>query len=465
MLSGLGDPMNQSNSKRQHVAVKRPANATRRAEAVAAGCVVAVMVGFFFFARTPPPEATPVTFATPSVADFRDVTPKTTTIQRIGRVTASARATDVLEVLGASQDDAKAAIAVLRKTGHIKPKRIARGTLMTAFFDADTKDNSGENRLVGLSFQIDAGRTLMASRRADGTFFATLLHARLNISHQRAAGTIKTTLADAIEAAGGTRAHARRVAALFPHDNALSEGGRVGERFDIVFETTTDERGNTLKTGELVFAAFNGDESAGSWYRFAPADTEEVEFYDIHGQAAPAMLARNPLGDARVTSHFGRRVHPLTGVQHLHSGTDFSGRYGTPIYAAGDGSIKMMGYGNGYGRQVRIQHAHGFQSLYAHMSGFVSTLSAGDTVQQGDLIGYVGASGSATGPHLHYEVRQNDRLLNPMRFKELHARDLTEAPEMLIAFQDNRKAIDTLRGASVQALTPTSSAEGVRLAP
>lgn len=453
--------MQKPNSKRQAVAVKRHEGTARRAEAIAAACVVVAMVGFFFFARSRAPEAaTPMAVEITNVAaDFRDITPKSTTIERIGRVTSSATAVEVLEVLGASQDDAKAAMAALRETGQVKPKRIARGTVLTAFFDEATSDE----RLVGLSFKIDSGRTLMASRRTDGSFFATVLSARLNVSHQRAAGTITTTLADAIEAAGGTRAHARRVAALFPQDSALSEGGRPGERFDIVFETTTDERGNTLKIGELVFAAFNGKESAGSWYRFAPADTAETEFFDIHGQAEPALLARNPLGDAHVTSHYGRRVHPLTGKSHLHSGTDFSGRYGTPIFAAGDGTIQVMGYGNGYGRQVRIAHAHGFQTLYAHMSGFVSTLGAGDSVQQGDLIGYVGASGSATGPHLHYEVRQNGRLLNPMRFKELHARDLADAPEMLNAFQTRRQEIDTLRGATLSAETLTP--QDVRLAP
>ncbi|MGH1422773.1 MAG: M23 family metallopeptidase [Hyphomonas sp.] len=453
--------MKQSNVKRQAVAVKRHESTKRRAEAIAAACVVVAMVGFFFFARSRAPvAATPMPVEVSHVdADFRAITPQSTSIERVGRITSSASAVDVLEVLGASQDDAKAAMAAMREISQNKAKRLSRGTLVTAFFDASTP----EERLVGLSFKLDSGRTVMASRRTDGTFFATLLRARLNISHQRAAGVIKTTLADAIEDAGGSRAHARRVAALFPQDSALSEGGRPGERFDIVFETTTDERGNTLQTGELVFAAFNGEESAGSWYRFAPSDTGQTEFFDINGQAEPALLARNPLGDARITSHFGPRIHPLTGASHLHSGTDFAGRYGTPIYAAGDGIIKVMGYGNGYGRQVRIAHAHGFQTLYAHMSGFVSTLKAGDTVQQGDLIGYVGASGSATGPHLHYEVRQNGRLLNPMRFQELHARDLADAPEMLSAFQSRRQEIDILRGATLRAevLTP----QDVRLAP
>lgn len=458
------------NTNRRTAAVKRPVSVkrykprTRVIEAIAAIAVIALMVGVFFIVGPSNAIASSDQIDTPSIrADFRDETPHQASIERIGRVTGNATATDVLEVLGASQDDAKSVMAVLRDSKLIKRERLPRGTQITAFFDDEDLSKDSAARLVGVSVKLDATHSVVASRRADGSFFTTTLTARLTVDHRRIAGTIKTTLGDAIVAAGGDRAHARRFATLFPEDEQLSNGGRKGERFDIVYEVVTDERGTEIETGDLVFAAFNGKEASGSWYAFAPDDTEQIEFFNVQGTAAQALLSSNPLGDARITSSFGKRVHPLTGAEHLHSGTDFAGTFGTPIYAAGDGTIQMMGYGNGYGRHVRIRHTHGFMTLYAHMSGFVSTLEAGDRVQQGDLIGYVGASGSATGPHLHYEVRQNGRILNPMRFKRPEPRDLTTSPEMMQAFQERRQEIDMLRGATMQA--ETLGAQDVRLAP
>lgn len=449
--------------KRQH-AVDRSAGSMRVFEAIAAAAVVALMVGVFFIFR---PSAKAAQFAqidTPTIqADFRDASPAQTSIERVGRITGKAKASDVLEVLGASQDDAQSVMTVLRDSNLIGRDRLPRGTQITAFFDEADLSKDSSARLVGVSIKIDTTKTVFASRRADGSFFTTTLTARLSVEHRRIAGTVQTTLGDAIVSAGGDRAHARRFASLFPEDEQLSNGGRKGERFDIVYELLTDEHGNEIETGDLIFAAFNGEETSGSWYAFQPEDTEQTEFFNVQGLAAQSLLSNNPLGDARITSSFGKRVHPLTGAEHLHSGTDFAGTFGTPIYAAGDGTIQMMGYGNGYGRHVRIRHAHGFVTLYAHMSGFVSTLEAGDSVHQGDLIGYVGASGSATGPHLHYEVRRNGRLLNPMRFKRPDPRDLTATPEVMEAFQQRRQEIDILRGATMQA--ETLGTQDVRLAP
>ena len=174
-----------------------------------------------------------------------------------------------------------------------------------------------------------------------------------------------------------------------------------------------DERGNFLEAGDLVFAAFNGQKAAGSWYRYVPEDTGVPEFFNRNGVAGDEFLVRDPVRGGEISSGFGNRIHPITGDMLLHAGVDFRAPTGTPIRAAGSGLITDMKYGDGYGWFIRIQHERGFETVYAHMSAFAEGLTPGRTVMRGDTIGYVGSTGSSTGAHLHYEVLRNGALCEP----------------------------------------------------
>jgi murein DD-endopeptidase MepM/ murein hydrolase activator NlpD len=123
---------------------------------------------------------------------------------------------------------------------------------------------------------------------------------------------------------------------------------------------------------------------------------------------------RTPIDGARMSSGFGMRRHPVLGYSRMHRGTDFAAPTGTPIYAAGNGTIDFIGNNRGYGRYVRIRHSGGLATAYAHMSRFAKGLERGSRVEQGEVIGYVGTTGLSTGPHLHYEVLQNGTQINPM---------------------------------------------------
>lgn len=157
-----------------------------------------------------------------------------------------------------------------------------------------------------------------------------------------------------------------------------------------------------------------------------------------------------------INSGFGQRYHPLTGQLHLHTGIDFRAPAGTPIEAAGDGIVTFAGSSEGYGRHIRIRHKRGYETLYAHMSGFAG-LAAGATVNSGDVLGYVGDTGSATGAHLHYEIRRNGRYVNPMTLELPSGRNLASEPEELAAFMKQKAMIDTLRGATVSGMLTASS--------
>jgi murein DD-endopeptidase MepM/ murein hydrolase activator NlpD len=182
----------------------------------------------------------------------------------------------------------------------------------------------------------------------------------------------------------------------------LAEGLSVEDKFDLVYE-----RGDN---GRLVYAGLD---------RIARADVELLKWTDGHsviwvngdgvgGDGSQGML--RPVA-GRVTSGFGERFHPILGYERMHAGVDLAAAYGSPIAAAADGRVLSAGWRGGYGRAVLIQHAGGVQTMYGHMSRIAA--AAGSMVRRGQVIGYVGASGLATGPHLHYEVLKGGRAVNP----------------------------------------------------
>lgn len=424
--------------------VKRLESPYRWIERFGAFAVIAVIAGLFLIVRAEPAhENRMLGFA---ATDFRVDAPAATTSARTGRITANVATADALEVLGASSAEANAAAAALRGAAPTRNARLRPGSAFVAYFDA----SSGEEPpvLTGVSIRIDPKTTLTATRREDGTYFASVLAAKTSIALHRISGEIETTLADAIHEEGGTRLHADTFASLFPEDPQLAQGGRKGERFDVVVEMIADERGNFLEAGDLVFAAFNGEKAAGSWYRFTPEDSGMPEFFNRNGVAGDEFLVRDPVRGAEISSGFGNRIHPITGDMLLHAGVDFRAPPGTPIRAAGSGLVTDMRYGDGYGQFVRIQHERGFETVYAHMSAFAEGVTPGRTVMRGDIIGYVGSTGSSTGNHLHYEVLRNGAYVNPMTLELPTGRDLSRNASLFAAFKAQRDTIDALRGAA-----------------
>lgn len=404
--------------------------------------LLAIIAGLFLVVRAEPKPIGAETFA---AIDFRDSDLPQSTSARTGRITTNVSTADALEVLGANPQDAVAAATALREAGPSRGARLRPGSPFIAWFD-DSDETIGPV-LTGVSIRISPKVTLAATRREDGTFFASALSAKTSIALHRISGEITTTLADALQTDQGTRAHADTFASLFPEDPALAQGGRPGERFDVVIEMIADERGNFLEAGDLVFAAFNGETTSGSWYRFTPEDSGLPEFFNRNGVAGDEFLVRDPVRGAQMTSGFGNRIHPITGDYLPHTGVDFRAPVGTPIRAAGSGLITDMRWGDGYGWFIRIRHERGFETVYAHMSAFAEGIAPGKTVMRGDKIGYVGSTGSSTGAHLHYEVLRKGAYVNPMTLELPTGRDLSNDREVFAAFRAQRDLIDTLRGA------------------
>jgi murein DD-endopeptidase MepM/ murein hydrolase activator NlpD len=183
-----------------------------------------------------------------------------------------------------------------------------------------------------------------------------------------------------------------------------------------MYEQYETADGTRVKTGNLVYARLqvNGEDIPIYRYEMKNGD---VNYFTADGVSVRKALMSTPIDGARLSSGFGMRKHPVLGYNKMHKGIDFAAPTGTPIYAAGDGTIERLGQWSTYGNYIRIRHNSDIKTAYAHMSRFAKGLSAGSRVKQGQVIGYVGATGRVTGAHLHYEVLENDTQINPKSVK------------------------------------------------
>jgi murein DD-endopeptidase MepM/ murein hydrolase activator NlpD len=216
----------------------------------------------------------------------------------------------------------------------------------------------------------------------------------------------------------------------------LDVAAATTDSFTLLYRTSRNpsHKGAALLAGVLKIG---GDTR--KIYRFKASDGD-IDYYDETGRSARTSLLRKPMSVGAFVSGFGMKTHPILGVSKMHTGVDWMAAIGTPIYASGDGAIEKIGWENGYGKYIRIRHARGFETAYAHLSRFGLRLVAGRHVRQGEIIGYVGSSGVSSGPHLHYEVLRDSRFVDPMRIRLPRVRVLSG--EELSAFGRERDRLD-----------------------
>jgi murein DD-endopeptidase MepM/ murein hydrolase activator NlpD len=225
-----------------------------------------------------------------------------------------------------------------------------------------------------------------------------------------AAGVITSSLYADGARAGLSSGAINTMANIFKYDIDFVEDVRDGDTFQVVYEELWRE-GQRIGTGDVIGATFT---NRGKRYTaFSYARNGKTEYFDATGRPLKKTLMRIPIEFARLSSTFGMRKHPVLGRMRAHKGVDYAARTGTPIMAAGDGRVAFVGWKNGYGRAVIIDHGQGRSTLYGHMSAWGKE-KQGQRVSQGSTIGFVGMSGLATGPHLHYEFRINGNQVNPL---------------------------------------------------
>ncbi len=199
---------------------------------------------------------------------------------------------------------------------------------------------------------------------------------------------------------------------------------KKGDRFNVVYENFYQD-GELVRTGRVLAGEFinRGVAYQSVWYE--DPVSHQGGYYSLDGKALKKAFLKSPVAFTRISSGFSMRVHPVFNVWKAHKGIDMAAPMGTPIRASGDGTVDFAGTSNGYGNLVVLKHWSNYSTAYGHMSRFASGLRRGQQIHQGDIIGYVGATGWATGPHLHYEFRIGGQAVDPMGMKNLQQQPLT----------------------------------------
>jgi len=255
---------------------------------------------------------------------------------------------------------------------------------------------------------------MLSVTRADDGFSANILENPLETSEQTLRGTVDSSLYVAVNAAGGTDRLAVELADVFKYDIDFVNQVQPGDHFVVAHEQEYQD-GRFVRDGDILAAEFV---NAGKSYRAVRyvGPNGKADYYSPDGRPVRKAFLRYPVDYARISSGFSlARRHPVLNRVRAHKGIDFAAPTGTPIKAAGSGRIVERGRKGGYGNAIVLSHGKGITTLYGHMSRFVKGLSVGSVVQQGQVIGYVGMTGLATGPHVHYEYRVNGVHKNPAR--------------------------------------------------
>ena len=267
--------------------------------------------------------------------------------------------------------------------------------------------------LISMRYLDDQGAQIVIKKQGD-TFHTETIAAQLEKRLFVRTGEIKTSLYAATDAAGLPESAANQLTQIFNGDIDFHHDLKPGDKFTAVYEMTYSN-GALVKAGQIQAAEFINQ---GQVYRAVlfKSDATHSDYYSPEGKSLKKAFLRSPIAFSRVSSGFTMsRFHPVLNQWRAHKGTDFAAPIGTPIKATADGVISFIGQQNGYGNVIMLQHQNQLSTVYGHMSRFAKGERNGKRISQGDVIGYVGMTGLASGPHLHYEFRINGEQRDPLR--------------------------------------------------
>ena len=269
-----------------------------------------------------------------------------------------------------------------------------------------------DGRLLALRFDLDLTQTLLARKQA-GSFTSEIITVELETRIKQAQGVINESLFLAGQAAGLPDKLIMQLIDIYGWDIDFRLDIRKGDSFKVIFEEKYKHR-EKVAEGPVLAAEFNNRDRTIRAARYED-DHGHADYYTAEGENLRKAFLRNPLNFSRISSHFNlRRKHPVLNRIRAHRGVDYAAATGTPVKTTGDGTIQHIGNKGGYGKTIIVKHGGKYSTLYAHLSRYRKGMKRGRTVKQGQVIGYVGMTGLATGPHLHYEFRVNDRHHNPL---------------------------------------------------
>jgi murein DD-endopeptidase MepM/ murein hydrolase activator NlpD len=263
-------------------------------------------------------------------------------------------------------------------------------------------------------YVVDEAKSLIIKR--DGNqFLSSIVEREYEHRTNFKMGVIDSSLFLAAQDVGLSVNLTMELANIFGWDIDFALDIREGDKFTVIYDELFLD-GEKVRDGDILAAEFINNKTAYRAVRYVDGEGR-VGYYTPDGHNMRKAFLRTPVDFTRISSRFGYRHHPVLNRMRIHKGVDYAAPRSTPIKSTGDGKIVFKGNKGGYGKTLIIQHGSGYQTLYAHMNGFRRGLKVGSYVRQGQIIGYVGSSGLATGPHLHYEFRINGVHRNPLTIK------------------------------------------------
>ena len=351
----------------------------------------------------------------------------------------------ILADVGAQEQDVFSILNALKKIKSSPSLNI--GAVISITYRAQNNEEStdtNENHKVVISnvtIPSSVEENIVITRKNDGGYDARELKIKLLRYNSRYFGVIKNGLfVDGVEA-GISPNSMMNMINLYGYDVDFQRDIHSGDKFEMLVESFYDENGKKVRDGNVLYSSLVLQNRKIDIYMHKVDN--RVEYFDSKGNSVRKSLLRTPINGARVSSGFGMRRHPILGYSKMHKGVDFAASTGTPILAAGTGTVIYMGIKGGYGNYVQIKHNNDYSTAYGHASRFNKKFRVGAKVKQGDVVAYVGTTGRSTGPHLHFELLYRGSQVNPAKVKATSGIKLFG--KELVRFESSKNEIDKYR--------------------
>ncbi|RDJ20615.1 M23 family peptidase [Bosea caraganae] len=339
----------------------------------------------------------------------------------------------VLRTAGATPDQIRSMIQAF--SGRIRVAALPEGQVLQALF-APGPSPGDPRQIVRVSLLTNGQPDATVAINDKGVFQSVALPKQDIVGPQRKATTADEGGEDEDdEASGGARLYESlyetglrhdlprpmidELVRIFSYDLDFQQRVRASDNLEVIF--TEEEEG---ERAEILSAALTVNGETRRVFRYQSPEDGLIDYFDEDGRSLKKFLLRKPIADGEMRSGFGMRYHPIMRYSKMHTGVDWANKIGTPILAAGNGTVLKAGWSSGYGKHTEIQHANGYVTTYSHQSNFANGIVPGAKVRQGQVIGYLGSTGLSTGPHLHYEVLVNGSFVNPMKIRVPRGREL-----------------------------------------
>lgn len=351
----------------------------------------------------------------------------------------------ILTNLGMENKSATNAYNTLKKVYDARNLKAGQHIELTATFDVQSKSLEALDTLV---IEPVRGTKYILQINEYDQFEARVEQEKFAYEIKDIKGTVAGNVSASLNKAGVPYKLCGKVTQMFAHLIDFKRDVKKGDTFNVKYEVNKASDGEVVSVGDVIFASFTVNGRTHKLYRYKPRGGT-ADYYDEKGGAKKTGLDKKPMAmrNARISSLFGYRRHPIYKTTKFHSGVDYAAPHGTAIYASGAGTIEMARYVNGYGNFIKIRHNSEYETAYGHMQKFAAGMRPGVRVKKGQIIGYVGSTGRSTGPHLHFEILRKGQRIDPLKAKVATGNDLTG--NQLAEFKRIVKKVDNIKASEL----------------